>query len=458
MIRHSERASHRRSPAIRTMACSCRSLMRKFETVAALLRPILYMEIASGWNHVPVSLTAIPEKIMERPYMETRRMALTLRQTSIRFVITLLGVAGALSLTGCGNFFECEGKPACPSTGTGTPGTASGDYAYISNNSSNADDLSVYDVSTGAPDPLSNSPISLGYVPNAMVINPAGTLMFVSNPATGVIASYSISSSGALSNGTTQANQIVTAMAISPDNDYLYALDLTTDGAILAFYAIGSNGSLTAASNPSVPLPISNTTTLGASIAIAPSGSNYLVVTLGTSGDVIVPLANDQLNTAINMQTITFTSNGTGDYGAAIDSNNNVYFTRTNSVAAYTVASNGSKATLVGTTPTGQGDHAILLTGNYLYTANSGDSTISGFSFTSGGVLTSLGAAYTAPTSVGALGVDNKGTYLVASGYNSTAGTMVYTIGSTGALTASKTTAATGTSVANPTVVIAMTP
>ena len=439
------------------MACSCRSLTRKCETVAALIRPTLYMEIAVVWDHVPVSSTAIPEKIMERPYMETRRMALTLRQTPIRFVIALLGVAGALSLTGCGNFFQCEGKPACPSTGT--PGTNSGDYAYISNNSSNADDLSVYDVSTGAPDPLSNSPISLGYIPNAMVINPAGTFMFVSNPATGVIESYSISSSGALSNGTTQVTQIVTAMAISSDGDYLYALDVTTEGSILAFYAIGANGSLTAASNPNTQLPISNTTTLGASIAVAPSGSNsnYLVVTLGTAGDVIVPLANDQLNTAIGFQTITFTTSGTGDYGAAIDTNNNVYFARTNSVAVYAVASNGSKGTLVGTTPTGQGDHAIVLTGNYLYTANSGDSTISGFSFTSGGVLTSLGAAYAAPTTVGALGIDNKKTYLVASGYNSTSGTMVYAIGSTGALTASKTTAATGTSTVTP-VVIAMTP
>ena len=391
-------------------------------------------------------------------------MALTLRQTPIHFGIALLGVAGALSLTGCGNFFQCEGKPACPSTGT--PGTNSGDYAYISNNSSNADDLSVYDVSTGAPDPLSSSPISLGYIPNAMVINPAGTFMFVSNPATGVIESYSISSSGALTNGATQANQIVTAMAISPDNDYLYALDVTTDGAILAFYAIGSNGSLTPASNPSVQLPIANTTTVGASITVAPSGSNYLVVTLGTAGDVIVPLTNDQPSTTVAIpKVITPTSpQGTavGDYGAAIDGNNNVYFARTGFIAVYNVAANGGTWNAVTNSATnsatGTGDHAILLTGSYLYTANSSDGTISGFSFTSAGVLTLLaGSPYTAPTLVGALGIDNKKTYLVASGYNSSSGTMGYTIGSAGALTASKTTAATGTSNATP-VVIAMTP
>lgn len=394
-------------------------------------------------------------------------MALTLRQTPIRFVITLLGVAGALSLTGCGGFFQCEGKASCPSTGTGTPGTSSGDYAYISNNSTSANDLSVYDVSTGALNALSSSPISLGYIPNAMVINPANTIMFVSNPATSVINAYTIASSGALSGGTAVATQIATAMAISPDGEYLYALDVTTAGSFLAFYAIGANGALTAASNPNIQLPISGTGTLGASIAVAPSGSdsNYLVVTLGTAGDVIVPLANDQLNAAIAIPTpITPTcpnNSAAGDFGAAIDSNNNGYFARTCEIAVYSIASDGSKWTSVTNTAAnstpGLGDHAILLTGSYLYTANVTDSTISGFSFTSAGVLAPLtGSPFAAPTSVSALGVDNTGKYIVASGYSSSAGTKLYTIGSAGALTAASVATATGTATANP-VVIAMT-
>ena len=387
-------------------------------------------------------------------------MALTLRQTPIHFVITLLGVAGALSLTGCGGFFQCEGKTSCPSTGTGTTGTASGDYAYISNNSTNANDLSVYDVSTGALNALSSSPISLGYVPNAMVINPASTLMFVSNPATGVINAYTIASSGALTGGTAVANQIVSAMAVSQDNDYLYTLDLTSAGSVLAVYSIGTNGALTAAAIPSITLPLLGTS--GASIAVAPTGSNYLVVTLGTVGDVIVPLANDQLSTTLSPLTISIPSSTSpqGDFGAAIDSNNNVYFARTGQIAVYTVASDGSKWTSVTNTTanstTGQGDRAILVTGSYLYTANETDGTISGFSFTSAGVLTTLGSAYTAPTLVSALGVDNSGKYIIASGYSSSAGTKLYTIGSAGALTAASVATATGTSTSNP-VVIAMT-
>jgi 6-phosphogluconolactonase len=403
---------------------------------------------------------------MERLSMETRRMALTLRQTSIRLVIALLGVAGALSFTGCGNFFVCEGKASCPSSGSGGTGTNSGDYAYISNNSTNSSDLSVYDVSTGAPKALSSSPISLGYIPNAMVINPAGTIMFVSDPASSLIYAYSIGSTGALTienSGTAVASQIASALAISPDGEYLYALDLTTDGAVLSVYAIGTNGVLTAATIPSYTFT-QQIGTSGASITVAPSGSNFLVLTLGTAGDVIVPLANDQLNTAnINPVSITFSSSATGDFGAAIDSNNNVYFARTTGIAVYNVASNGSSVTAVTNTSansaTGSGVHGILITGSYLYAASSNSSNISGFSFTSAGILTPLtGSPYTAPTNVGALGIDNTGKYLVASGYNSSSGTQVFTIGSAGALTASTTTAPTGTSPSTTPVVIAMTP
>ncbi|HEY1743415.1 MAG TPA: hypothetical protein VGG18_09635 [Granulicella sp.] len=386
-------------------------------------------------------------------------MALTLRQTPIRFVIALLGVAGALSLTGCGGFFQCEGKTDCPSTGTGTTGTDSGDYAYISNNSTNADDLSVYDVSTGALNALASSPISLDYVPNAMVMNPASTLMFVSNLTAGVINSYNVGSSGALTGGTTQVNQIVSAMAISQDNEYLYALDLTTGGSILAFYSIGSNGTLTPASIPSITLPVA---TSGASIAVGPN-SNYLVVTLGQAGDVIVPLTNDQASTTLNPLPIPpSTTAATGDYGAAIDTtNNNVYFARTGVIAVYNIAADGSKWTSITNTTanstTGTGDHAILIAGSYLYTANYTDGTISGFSFTSAGVLTPLtGSPYAAPTLVNALGLDNTGKYIVASGYSSSAGTKLYTIGSAGALTAASVATATGTSGAN-LVLIAMT-
>lgn len=289
--------------------------------------------------------------------------------------------------------------------------------------------------------------------------------MFVSNPAGSVINAYTIGSSGALTGGTAAATQIVTAMAISPDGDYLYALDLTSAGSVLDVYSIASNGALTPASATGYVLPLLGTSTSSASIAVGPTGSNYLVVTLGTAGDVIVPLANDQLNIAnITPQTITFSGQNaatTADSGVAIDSNNNVYFARTGTIAVYSVAADGSKWTAVTNTAansaTGLGDRAMLLTGSYLYTANSTDGTISGFSFTSAGVLTPLtGSPYTAPPGVNALGVDNTGKYVIASGYSSSAGTKLYTIGSAGALTAASVATATGTSTANP-VVIAMT-
>jgi 6-phosphogluconolactonase (cycloisomerase 2 family) len=80
----------------------------------------------------------------------------------------------------------------------------------------------------------------------------------------------------------------------------------------------------------------------------------------------------------------------------------------------------------------------VSLNSNYVYVANQGASSISQFSVASG-VLTSLGAV-NGPTSVGALGHDSTGTYVVALGYSSASGTYLYTIGTTGTLTEVNTT------------------
>jgi 6-phosphogluconolactonase len=384
-------------------------------------------------------------------------MAIPSRQTSIRFIVALLGAATALGLTGCGNFFQCEGKPSCPasSSGGGT-GTTSGDYAYVSNSTSSTSSISVFDVSTGAPQALSSSPIPLGYEPTAMAITPNNSFLFISSTVNTAVYTYSIGSSGTLSNvnGTQVALPLnASAMDISSDSKYLYLLNLSATGSSLDEYLINSNGSLTSEVAGFVLAPVS---TSGASIKVAPSG-DFLVVTFGQAGDVIVPLSNE-LIASTNVISITFNNATTGDYGVAIDANDNIYFARTNLVAAYNYSSNGTLTEVTNTASgTGAGDRAILVNGSNVYTGNLTANNLSAFTATSAGVLTQVtGSPYAGPTTVGAIGVDSSGKYLVAAGYG-TGGVQVYAIGSTGALTASSTTANNGTSTSVP-VVMAVTP
>jgi 6-phosphogluconolactonase len=387
-------------------------------------------------------------------------MAIPSRYNSIRFTVALLGAAAALGLTGCGNFFQCEGKPSCPASsgGSGGSGSASEDYAYISNNVSNSNSVSVYDVSAGTPNALSNSPLSLNYVPNAMAITPDNSVMYVSDPAAQVIYAYTVGSTGSLTNssGQPEVNDTASAMDITPDGKYLFTLDLTITGAIVNEYAIGSGGALTEASSPVV---LGITGELGASLKVAPS-ADFVVATLGTGGDEIIPLSSDLINTAnVAPPTITFTTTGVGDFNVAIDSNDYVYFARTGMVAVYKVTGGGGTVTSVSNTAanvkTGAEDSAILVDGTNVYTANTQDGTISGFTSASGVLTPISGSPFAAPTNVSALGLDNSGKYLVAAGYNSNNGAQVYTIGTTGGLTASSTVAPTSTT-SNP-VVIAMT-
>jgi 6-phosphogluconolactonase len=389
-------------------------------------------------------------------------MAIPSRQTSIRFIVALLGAVTALGLTGCGNFFQCEGKPSCPATSTGGgTGTTSGDYAYVSNSTSSTSSISVFDVSTGAPQALSTSPIPLGYEPTAMAITPNNSFLFISSTVNTAVYTYSIGSDGTLTNvnGGSQPAVAVndSAMDISSDSKYLYVLDFSAAGTSLDEYSIGSNGALSTVTAGFL-LPLVGSTS-GASIKVAPTG-DFLVVTLGTAGDVIVPLTNEVID-SITANPITFTTSTVGDFGVAIDGNDQVYLSRTGLVAVYQVASNGGSYKEITNTAansdTGAGNRAILVNGSNVYTANLTANNLSGFSATTAGILAPLtGSPYAGPSTVGAIGVDSSGKYLVAAGYG-TAGVQVYAIGSTGALTASSTTANNGTSTSVP-VVMAVTP
>jgi 6-phosphogluconolactonase (cycloisomerase 2 family) len=360
-------------------------------------------------------------------------------------------LAISLGLSGCGAFFVCEGKSDCPVT---TTPTNSGDYAYVANTTSSTSQIAAYELSTGNPLVVTGSPFSLDFVPNAMVVSPDNSLLFVSSPANGAIYAFTIAADGALSSangGVAVDNESASAMDISPDGKYLFVLNTVGEiSNVDEFEITATTGVLTA--QPSLTPIGTAAAATAAAIKVAPSG-DFLVVTLGSAGDVIVPLVNELFAGGGAEQPITFTVTGLGDYAVTIDSNNNIYFARTGQVAVYSATSAGVPTAITNTlvdSATGAADNSIVLSSSddYVYTGNAGNSSnasgISGFSNSSGTLAPLSGSPYGAPNSVDSIALDSTGKYIVAAGYG-TGGFREYTIGSSGVLTVSSTTENTGT-------------
>jgi hypothetical protein len=370
-----------------------------------------------------------------------------------------LAAAGLMSLTGCGAFFQCEGKASCPATTGGSGSSTVTNYVYASNSASGSTFLNGYNLSGGTlATATTGSPYSLGYTPIAMAVTPANTFLYVAVDSAlgttsipGGMYVYAIGTGGALtianSGGVVGAGNY-TAMDISPDGQWLFALDTT--GLILYEYQINASTGALGTPNTISITPNNTNAVTPVAVKVAPS-ANFVVASLGTAGDVIY-----SFNTSSGLVGATVSGIGTGsatvgDYAVAIDSNNNIYLARTTGVAVYTATSVGAP-TLVNTYASGNGPHSIALKTGFAYAGNQTDSTISGYAVATGPVLTAVSGATSAPAAVRSLAFDKSGTYLLANGYGASVGLEMYTIGTTGALT-SVGSVGTGTNTAIPAVV-----
>jgi 6-phosphogluconolactonase (cycloisomerase 2 family) len=366
-----------------------------------------------------------------------------------KLFVALVLATLTLGLTSCGAFFQCEGKASCPTTTTtGTSCTAASAttvsgtiYGYATNSTCGNEYMNGYTLSGGALSAATGSPFNLTYIPEAVAITPTNTFMYIASDASaGLIYGYTFGTGGQLTilnSGTALASENATALEVSADGKYLFALN--TDGLTIEQYTIASTGLLTYAGNYPIT-GAAGAVVVPTALKFAPSG-NFLVATLGTGGAEIFPyVVNTTAGTGslnpTTAQLISPTSTSVGIYGAAVDAKNYLYLSLTTGLAVYSVSSTGV-ATPGNTYTTGNGAHQVVLNplGTFLYVANFSDSTISAFSVASGGALTSLGTAYSGPPNVIALGVTSNGSNLIASGYNSTNGLQLFSIGSTGALT-----------------------
>ena len=371
-----------------------------------------------------------------------------------------LGLATVLLLTGCHNFFVCEGKASCPSGGGGS---TTSDWVYVSNASAGSTRISAYDIGNGSLAAISGSPYNIGFAPVAMSVSPSNAFLYVAtlpNATNPGIYMFAINSStGALSTangGNALISTQVSSMDISPDGNFLFVVDVL--GTSLTEYQINSTTGLLALGT-TLPLPPTTCVLAGTpvtqscTVKVAPSGQ-FVVASLGSAGTIIYPYTSSSGITSSSPMLIgsgSTSSNPTGDYSVTLDKNNFIYIARTSTLAVYQITDAAGDATLRSTfsySSTATTPRSVVLSEdqNYVYTANQGTGNISAFSIGTSGALTQLsGSPVTGPANSAAIGTDKSGKYMVAVGYNGSSGLQLFTVGTTGALTLS-TSAGTGTS------------
>ncbi len=380
---------------------------------------------------------------------------------------TLLGLS-FLPLAGCSGFFVCQNKPACPtSTGTGT-GTGTGsavDFAFVAYTTTAGSSLITgYNLAGGALAAINT--VTLPFVPVAMAVNPKNSLLYVASvpgaSSPGVYA-YSIGADGTLSaasGGTALAGDQVAAMTISPDGNFLYTVELANE-TTTQWTINPTTGGLTASGALPAPVlscaPAVSTPVLpSCSVAVSPKG-DFLMTSLGTAGDAVFRYASTGVPSTTAVTTIAAGTNS-GDFSVAIDASDNAYVAQTSTLTVYTLSSSG--VTVQGTAfayPSGSNPRSVVVdpSSKYVYTADVGTGKISGFATGTGGVTELAGSPFAAPAQVAALGVDSTDTYLVAVGYDAAAGVQLYSVASSGVLSALAKTAATSTVTQDP-VLVAM--
>jgi 6-phosphogluconolactonase (cycloisomerase 2 family) len=354
-------------------------------------------------------LNKIADLLSPRVYSQNRSM-----------VVRMLPICALVLAAGCGGFFVYPG-----STSTGSTSTT-GDYIYVAN--ATTSNLAGFSVSNGALTAVTGSPYTLSISPATLAINPANTILYVAGGAS--IYAYAIQSTGALSvlnSGSPVATASVVSMDISPDGQWLLALDAS--GAAVDEYKINSStGALTAQT-----FPFSVSGAVAHAIRIAPSGL-FVFAALGTGGDLAFPFTT--ATGALASPTLLSEAAGQSDDALAVDPTSTyLYIGRsgTNGGLAVYAINGGALSAVTGSPfaasnqPAAEKSVVLNKAGTDVYVANYNDGTISGFSIGSGGVPAALaGSPFTAGSGVTAMAIDNSGSYLLAAAQGGTPDLALY--------------------------------
>lgn len=329
--------------------------------------------------------------------------------------ISVLPMAALLLLAGCGQFFP----PLSSGSGSGGSGTgtgSAGDYLYAGNLATNPLSVAGFVLANSALSTISGSYWAVSLEPTALAVTPNDAYLYMGSAAGGIYV-FTIGSSGAITLGNSGAPVATgvepAVLRVDPTGKYLLGADAFAGEAYV--FQIGSGGVLNSISSSVVTL---NATVPATDLEITPSGA-YVYVSCGTAG-IYTMSFNDsdgalaQVNGVLNPK-----QSGDADYGMAIAPSGKFLFTAETGISSVRILSISSTGLLteVSGSPvkTGTGPYAVLVdsTGSYVYVTNRTDGTVSGFLLSGTGALTPIsGSPFSTGSLPSAMVEDKTGAYI----------------------------------------------
>jgi 6-phosphogluconolactonase len=352
---------------------------------------------------------------------EARKMK---QGTKDRWLLASVLLVGLSVVTGCDGFFVPE-----PNHGGGS----TGNYVYVANGLTNPGSVAGFSIGSGKLTAVSGSPLAVDYSPQALVVTPSNSFLYVAGP--GAVYVYTINSDGSLSASSSGASVAIfnlASLAVSPDGQWLFGLDVKATQ-LVQFKINTSTGALTTQALTPYTLPNAAVAPSPKMVRVAPTG-NYVFAAVG-SGDIVFTLDTSTGAVAVS-QVLTLNSAQTSDTALAIDSTAaHLYIARSGAnggLAVYTIGASGVLTEVSGSPfATGAQPFAVQIdnSGKYVYVANRQDATISGFSIGTNAALTALaGSPYVSGTGVISLAEDKTNTYILAGAFGGSPDLSMYSI------------------------------
>jgi 6-phosphogluconolactonase len=319
-------------------------------------------------------------------------------------------------LAGCstGKFFPPLGDGG--GGGGGGGGNSTGDFLYAGNLGTNPLTVAGFSLANGALSVISGSAWQVSLEPNALAITPNNAYLYMGSAAGGIYV-YTIGSNGAISLGNSGAPVATgvepSVLRVDPTGKWLIGADAFAGEAYV--FQIGSGGVLTSISSSFITL---NSTTPATDMQITPSGS-YIFVSCGTAG--IYTLSFNSSNGAMAQVhgVLSPKTNGGADNGMAITPSGSYLLaaeTGIGAVRVFSIQTNGVIGEVSGSpVAVGTGAYSVLVdsTGNYVYVADRTAGNIKGFSIDTAGALTAIaGSPFAAGKFPVAMVEDKTDTYI----------------------------------------------
>jgi 6-phosphogluconolactonase len=310
-----------------------------------------------------------------------------------RRLFTGCGLAGLLLLAGCGDFFS-------NGTSGGGGGSTVASYAYVGTQTGV---LASYSVSsTGALAGLSGSPLQLATAAiTGLAVNPANSFLYTGVSGVGIFGLSINSTTGvpSLINTSALATDVdPSALVVDPAGTHLLVAGIANGVPAVGEYSINSDGTLSPMTGSPVTIGLPSGSNVAnaliTNISVAPN-SSFVFVTLGQLGVALMPFTTTG-DLSANTSVVTPKTSGNvsnQDLGVAVNPGSTLLFVGETNVGirVFTIASNFPEVSGSPFAAGGQPRSIVLDgAGDRLYAANTTDSTISGYAVAASGTLTPL--------------------------------------------------------------------